>query len=66
MLQYLTRVFGSRNERIVRGYRSLAQQAGKFEQDLQALSDEALGAKTVEFRERLAGGTALDETSWAG
>src|SRR5690606_14425007 len=61
VLQLLTRVFGSRNERIVRGYRSLAPQAGRFEKDLQALSDEALGAKTVEFRQRLAQGTRLDD-----
>ncbi|MEO6185891.1 MAG: preprotein translocase subunit SecA, partial [Steroidobacteraceae bacterium] len=60
MLQFLTRVFGSRNERTVRGYRDLAAQAGKFETALQALSDEALGAKTVEFRERLKGGATLD------
>ena len=53
MLQFLTRVFGSRNERIVRGYSKLVGQAGKFEAALQALSDEALGAKTAEFRERL-------------
>ena len=60
MLQYLTRVFGSRSERIARGYRSQAVQAGKFEKDIQSLSDEALAAKTVEFRERLASGTKLD------
>ena len=59
MLQYLTRVFGSRSERIVRGYRSVAQQAGKFEQDLQGLSDEALGARTEEFRQRYKAGTSL-------
>src|SRR5690606_25502435 len=60
VLQYLTRVFGSRSERIVRGYRSFAQQANQFEKDLEALSDEALGAKTVEFRQRLADGTKLE------
>ena len=60
MLQYLTRVFGSRNERIVRGYRSVALQAGKFEKELQGLSDEALGARTAEFRARLAKGETLD------
>jgi preprotein translocase subunit SecA len=60
VLQFLTRIFGSRNERIVRGYRGLATAAGKFEADLQALSDEALGAKTAEFRERLKGGASLD------
>jgi preprotein translocase subunit SecA len=61
VLQFLTRVFGSRNERIVRGYRGLATQAGKFEAALEALSDEALGAKTAEFRQRLGAGTKLDE-----
>src|SRR5690606_25135286 len=38
-----------------------AQQAGRFESALQALSDEALGAKTAEFRERLKQGAKLDE-----
>jgi preprotein translocase subunit SecA len=61
VLQFLTRVFGSRNERTVRGYRSLAVQAGRFEATLEALPDEALAAKTVEFRERLQGGETLDQ-----
>ena len=60
MLQFLTRVFGSRNERIVRGYGRLVDQAGKFEAAMQALADEALGAKTAEFRERLKQGATLD------
>jgi preprotein translocase subunit SecA len=61
VLQFLTRVFGSRNERTVRGYRSLANQAGKFEATLAALPDESLAARTVEFRERLKGGETLDQ-----
>jgi preprotein translocase subunit SecA len=60
VLQLLTRVFGSRNERIVRGYRSVALQAGKFEEALKQLSDADLAAKTLTFRERLQAGTALD------
>ncbi len=36
------------------------RQAGKFEEALKALSDEALGAKTAEFRERLKDGATLD------
>ena len=47
MFQLLTRFFGSRNERIVRGFGRLTRAAGEFEPALQALSDEALGAKTV-------------------
>ena len=61
MLQFLTRVFGSSNERTVRGYSKLAKEAGTFEPAIQALSDEALAAKTVEFRERLGKGETLDQ-----
>ncbi|HXC58144.1 MAG TPA: preprotein translocase subunit SecA, partial [Steroidobacteraceae bacterium] len=60
MLQFLTRVFGSRNERIVRGYGRLVDQAGGLEAATQALSDEALSAKTAEFRDRLKQGAELD------
>ncbi len=61
MLQLLTRVFGSRNERIVRGYGRYTRATNELEPQIQALSDEALGAKTVEFRERLKAGTPLDD-----
>ena len=61
MLQLLTRVFGSRNERIVRGYGRFTRATNELEPQIQALSDEALGAKTVEFRERLKAGTPLDD-----
>jgi preprotein translocase subunit SecA len=59
VLNLLTRLFGSRNDRIVKGYESTVRKAAAFETALQALSDEALGAKTVEFRKRLAEGTSL-------
>jgi preprotein translocase subunit SecA len=59
VLNLLTRLFGSRNDRIVRGYESTVRKAASFETALQALSDEALGAKTAEFRKRLAEGEAL-------
>jgi preprotein translocase subunit SecA len=59
VLNLLTRLFGSRNDRIVKGYASTVRKAAAFESALQALSDEALGAKTVEFRKRLAEGTPL-------
>ncbi|MET0292592.1 MAG: preprotein translocase subunit SecA, partial [Steroidobacteraceae bacterium] len=52
-------MFGSRNERLVRGYHRLVRDAADFESALQSLSDAELGAKTVEFRERLAAGTPL-------
>ena len=61
MLQFLTRIFGSRNDRIVKGYRSAVRSANTLENDLQGLGDEALCAKTEEFRQKLAAGTALND-----
>ncbi len=54
--QLLTRVFGSRNERIVRGYGRAVRAANQLEPQIKALSDEALRAKTEEFRARLKAG----------
>ena len=59
MLNFLTRLFGSRNERIVRGYEGTVRKANALESALQALNDEALRAKTDEFRERLKKGEKL-------
>jgi preprotein translocase subunit SecA len=56
-----TRLFGSRNERTVR---QLSKQVGKindFEPAMQALSDDALRAKTDEFKRRLEAGETLDQ-----
>jgi preprotein translocase subunit SecA len=61
LLQLLTRVFGSRNERLVRGYGRAVRGANQLEPQIQALSDEALRAKTDEFRRRLKEGEKLDE-----
>jgi preprotein translocase subunit SecA len=61
VLQLLTRVFGSRNDRIVRSYSNLVAEANSHEAAMQALGDAELGAKTVEFRARLAGGTPLEQ-----
>ncbi len=61
MLQLLTRVFGSRNDRIVRSYSNLVAEANSHEAAMQALGDAELGAKTAEFRARLAAGTPLDQ-----
>jgi preprotein translocase subunit SecA len=59
VLKLLTRLFGSRNDRIVRGYEGTVRKAASFESALQALSDEALKGKTDEFRKRLAAGETL-------
>ena len=60
MFNWLTRLFGSRNQRLVRGYSRIVAAANQFEASLQALDDAALQARTAEFRRRLAAGTTLD------
>ena len=57
----LTRVFGSRNDRLIKGYNKSVQRINALEPAISALSDEALRAKTVEFKERLAQGETLDD-----
>ncbi|MDH5394968.1 MAG: preprotein translocase subunit SecA [Gammaproteobacteria bacterium] len=54
------KIFGSRNERLVKGMRKIVAQINSMEPDLQRLSEEELKAKTEEFRERLAKGETLN------
>ncbi|CAG0948817.1 Protein translocase subunit SecA [Burkholderiales bacterium] len=57
----LTRIFGSRNERLLRQYRAIVRDINALEPALAALDDEALRAKTAEFKERVARGATLDD-----
>ena len=57
----LTRIFGSRNDRVVRGMRKTVARINELEPSFQALTDEALKAKTDEFRKRLADGQTEDQ-----
>lgn len=56
----LTSIFGSRNERLLKQYRRTVAQINALEPGLEGLSDEALRAKTDEFRARHAKGESLD------
>ncbi|WIV98979.1 preprotein translocase subunit SecA [Kinneretia aquatilis] len=56
----LTQIFGSRNERLLKGYRRVVQQINALEPKFEALDDEALRAKTAEFKARVAQGESLD------
>ncbi|AUH52790.1 preprotein translocase subunit SecA [Chromobacterium sp. ATCC 53434] len=56
----LKKVFGSRNDRLLKQFRQTVERINALEQDMQALSDEALAAKTQEFRDRLGKGETLD------
>ena len=60
MLNFLTRVFGSRNDRVLKSLARDMRAANAFEPALQALGDEQLRAKTDEFRTRLAAGETVD------
>ncbi|WP_277208109.1 preprotein translocase subunit SecA [Vibrio misgurnus] len=57
----LTKVIGSRNDRTLRRLRKIVKQINNFEPAFEALSDEELKAKTVEFRQRLEQGENLDQ-----
>jgi len=57
----LTRVFGSRNERQLRQLNRIVAKINALEPEIEKLSDEQLQAKTPEFKQRIAGGEALDK-----
>ena len=61
MLDFLTRIFGSRNERLIRGYARYVRAANELEPQIESLTNEALRASTDEFRERLKQGATLDD-----
>jgi preprotein translocase subunit SecA len=58
--RFLTSIFGSRNERVLRQLGKVVQKVNALEPEYQALTDDALRAKTAEFRDRLANGATLD------
>ncbi|MGR5162498.1 preprotein translocase subunit SecA [Vibrio owensii] len=57
----LTKVIGSRNDRTLRRLRKIVKEINNYEPTFEALSDDELKAKTVEFRERLEQGETLDK-----
>src|SRR5713101_4397181 len=56
-----TRLFGSRNERLLKHYSGAVAQINALEPEIAKLSDAALAAKTGELKERVADGATLDE-----
>ncbi len=57
----LARVFGSRNERLLRQLSRIVVKINALEPEMEKLSDAQLQAKTPEFKERIAKGEALDK-----
>ena len=54
------KIFGSRNDRLLKQYRKTAAAINALEAGMQALSDEELAGKTAQFKKRLAEGETLD------
>ena len=60
-MSILTKIFGSRNDRILRKLRKQVAKINKLEPEFEALTDEQLRAKTDEFRQRLSAGETLQQ-----
>ena len=57
----LVKIFGSRNERLLKSYSVIARQAGEFEQRIKELDDERLKAKTADFKTAIKAGTRPED-----
>jgi preprotein translocase subunit SecA len=58
---FLTKIFGSRNDRLLKQYRKSAAAINAMEPALEKLSDDELRGKTQEFKGRIAGGESLEK-----
>jgi preprotein translocase subunit SecA len=58
---FLSKIFGSRNDRLLKRLNKVVAEISALEASVQPLSDEALRAKTDEFRERLANGANIND-----
>ena len=61
MAKFLTRIFGSRNQRLLREYSRVVTQINALEEGLQALDDAALRGRTDDLRNRYSEGATLDD-----
>ncbi|MFM8589804.1 MAG: preprotein translocase subunit SecA [Limnohabitans sp.] len=59
-INFLTQIFGSRNDRLLKQYRKTVEQINGLEPSLEGLTDEQLRGKSEVFRQRLAAGETLD------
>jgi len=55
------KLFGSANDRRIRSYQPRVDEINALEKELEALSDDALRARTEEFKKQVAEGAALDD-----
>ena len=59
-INFLTKIFGSRNDRLLKKYRSNVLRINAMEAALEGLSDDELRGKTELFKVRVGGGESLD------
>jgi preprotein translocase subunit SecA len=59
-INILTKIFGSRNDRLLKQYRGVVGRINALEPQFEQLTDDALRAKTEEFKQRIAQGATLD------
>ncbi len=59
-LSFLTKIFGSRNERLLKKYRTRIEQINNFEAEITALSDEELKERTIIFKQKVVDGSSLN------
>jgi preprotein translocase subunit SecA len=60
-MSFLTKIFGSRNQRLIKKLQSTVREINALEASLEPLSDEALKAKTPELKAKLAAGATTDD-----
>jgi len=61
VMNFLTKLFGSKNERELKKLQPFVEQINQLEADVQAMDDNQLAQQTVRFRQRLSNGEPLDE-----
>ncbi|HEY0940835.1 MAG TPA: preprotein translocase subunit SecA [Steroidobacter sp.] len=61
MANWLTQLFGSRNQRLLHSYSRIVDKTNALEDSFKALTDEQLRGKTAEFRQLLEQGKTLDD-----
>ncbi|MCA3799733.1 MAG: preprotein translocase subunit SecA, partial [Burkholderia sp.] len=58
---FLQKIFGSRNQRLVKQYQKTVTTINALETQIEKLTDDQLRGKTDEFRQRVAAGESLDK-----
>lgn len=59
--KFFSKIFGSRNQRVLKKMTKFVDEITKFETELEQLDDAALQAKTTDFKQRLTDGSSIDD-----